>query len=967
MTTPINEVRKWNERPSAPEAATDDPVSMFEHFFERSADPIWIFHPAGGVFLDCNQAAVKLMRAASKADLLALRPEELSPPGQPDVLESARRVVAPPDQVRHPRNAKFEWVVRRLDGSELPLQVQTTPIQNQGRQLHVIVSRDISLRKQAEAAARKSEQLLASIADNISEALYRTGPDHELIFANRAWLRLSGYASLEEMRQVARETLYANPADRGRLLQLLARDGAFRNQEIEYTCRDGRHWWGLTNSVAIRDPQTGTVLYHVGSVADITERRRAADEIQRLNAALEQRIAERTAELTASEARLRTLVEHAPEAIVVFDGDTGRFINGNDRACELFGCGTETLPQLTPEAVSPEFQADGQPTANLAREKIDEALAGETPVFEWMHCHSSGRLIPTEVRLVRLPGDRPRLIRASIIDNSERKRREAIQRATFQISEAAHTAGDLDALFADIHAIVKTLVAAENFYIALMDPGAQTFSVPYFVDEWDPNPGPLRLDQGLSGLVLRTGQPLLAKGANLRRQGDGRAVLVEPGCEQEYFESGAQAAVWLGAPLTIRGRTIGVVAVQNYQAPSAYGEEAKRLLTFVGGQIALAIERKRAEQALRESEGKFRALFEASSLGVMLHDENQYLEVNSAALRMLGYQSASELVGRHPSDTSPSTQAHGEPTDALAAKYIQECVTRGHARFEWLAQRATGEIIPLEVILTRIEWGGRQIIQAVINDISERKRAEAELLRSLAREQELGQLKSRFVSMVSHEFRTPLGIIQSSAEILSDYLEQLGPEDRRAQLESIVKNTRRMANLMEEVLVLGRLDAGKMDFKPTPLDPGVLCERIMDEVCSATDRRCPLALDCAVVAGAVQADESLLRHILTNLLSNAVKFSKPNSPVRLEVGREAEEVVFTVRDAGAGIPEADLPWLFNAFQRGRNVGQVPGTGLGLTIVKRCVELHRGRINIESKLGEGTTVTVRLPGQTIPNE
>jgi len=370
--------------------------------------------------------------------------------------------------------------------------------------------------------------------------------------------------------------------------------------------------------------------------------------------------------------------------------------------------------------------------------------------------------------------------------------------------------------------------------------------------------------------------------------------------------------------------------------------------------------RKRAEQSLRESEEKFRAIFEASSQGVMLHDEFQYLEVNPASVQMLGYDSPAELVGLHPGLTSPPVQPNGEDTGMLAQKYIQECLSKGHVRFEWIARRKNGEDFPVEVILTRVQWGGKQIIQAAVNEISERKQAEAELLKSLAREKELGQLKSNFVSMVSHEFRTPLGVIMSSAEILENYLDQLEPEDRREQLQSIRKNTRRMADLMEEVLVLGMVEAGKLDFKPAALDFECFCRRLVDELQSATNNKCPVQISTPEDAKDGFADERLLQHVFINLLSNAVKYSPAGSPVHFDVERDGDFAVCRIRDHGMGIPETDIERLFSAFYRGRNAGQVPGTGLGLTIVKRCVELHRGKIKVESAVGRGTTVTVRLP-------
>jgi signal transduction histidine kinase len=214
--------------------------------------------------------------------------------------------------------------------------------------------------------------------------------------------------------------------------------------------------------------------------------------------------------------------------------------------------------------------------------------------------------------------------------------------------------------------------------------------------------------------------------------------------------------------------------------------------------------------------------------------------------------------------------------------------------------------------------------------------------------------------MVSHEFRTPLGIIQSSAEILEDYFEQLAPAERRDHLRSIGQNTRRMAGLMEEVLLIGSLEAGKMEFKPGRLALAAFLGRLVAEVGAATHRRCPIGWALSGVAGPVRADERLLGHILTNLLTNAVKYSEAGQPVRLEVGCAGPALVCAVRDEGIGIAAADQEWLFSAFHRGQNVGGRPGTGLGLVIVKRCVDLHGGTIEVRSQLGEGTTVTVRLP-------
>jgi signal transduction histidine kinase len=245
-------------------------------------------------------------------------------------------------------------------------------------------------------------------------------------------------------------------------------------------------------------------------------------------------------------------------------------------------------------------------------------------------------------------------------------------------------------------------------------------------------------------------------------------------------------------------------------------------------------------------------------------------------------------------------------------------------------------------------------------EVAGRERAETEVQRALAQEKQLSELKSRFVSMVSHEFRTPLGIIAGSAEILDAYLERLSPEERKSNIRDITDATRHMARMMEEVLLLGRVEAGKMTCRPGPLDLAVFGRRLTDEVISATNGRCPIEFMPAAGLVEAQADENLLRHIFTNLLNNASKYSAPGSTVEFRIEPRGHLAIFTVRDFGIGIPEADVKNLFQAFHRGSNVGDAPGTGLGMTIVKRCVELHAGRIAFESKEGSGTTFIVALP-------
>lgn len=966
----LDQSRKWTERPSAVAPETPENDSMFRLLFERSADAMTLLDLTTSAFLDVNEASVRMTGAPSKAALLGSNPAGISPEFQPDGARSADKVRELIQLAVERGSHRFEWIINRFDGTQLPVEIVLTLIRAGSRPLLLSVARDIAERKRTETELREHQQLLVSVTDNISEAIYRTGPDHDLIFANRAYLQMSGYASLAEMRHVPREQLYARPGERARLLDRLARQGAFRNEEVEYIRRDGKHWWGQTNSIAVRDEHTGAVLYHVGSVSDITERKQAEDEIRKLNASLEQRIAERTAELTASEARLRTIVDHAPEAVLVFDGDTGRFLNGNRHALNLYGVTEEELTRIGPWDVSPEFQPDGRPSREAARDWIQQAVTGRTPVFEWLHRHRSGRIVPTEVRLVRLPSKHQTLVRASIIDNTEHKRiEEALRRRGEQMQKHRDVLLQLArADKSDFNRALRTITshAAGTLEIARVSYWSLRENDAALVCELLLRHPGGEVVEGFAGTRLSAEEsPAYFAALALKRPIVAADVATHPatsGLLEGYLRPLGITSL-LDVPVWVRGEVVGVICHEHTGPAREWTAEEIDFASSLAAMVSLALEesqRAKSERLLRESEEKFRALFETSSQGIMLHDEHRYLEANPAIARILGYDSPEELLGLPPTAPSPPVQPNGEDSVVLVGRYIQECLQRGHVRFEWLARRKNGETIPIEAILTRIQWGGKQIIQAAVNDISERKRAEAELLKTLAREKELGQLKSNFVSMVSHEFRTPLGVIMSSAEILENYLEQLDPAERREQLESIRKNSRRMADLMEEVLVLGMVEAGRLDFKPGPLDLTVFTRRLVEETQSATNHKCSIQVTTPDEAKAVSADERLLQHIFTNLLSNAVKYSPAGSAVHLEVGRQGETAVCRVRDHGLGIPESDRERLFSAFFRGRNASLVPGTGLGLTIVKRCVELHRGTIQVDSTVGRGTTVTVRLP-------
>lgn len=236
----------------------------------------------------------------------------------------------------------------------------------------------------------------------------------------------------------------------------------------------------------------------------------------------------------------------------------------------------------------------------------------------------------------------------------------------------------------------------------------------------------------------------------------------------------------------------------------------------------------------------------------------------------------------------------------------------------------------------------------------------AQLAMSLEREQELNKLKSRFISMVSHEFKTPLTMISLSNNMLRRYIERMPPEKREEEFAAIDRTVERLSNLVSDVLMFSKVDTGKLTCQPEPTNVCPLCETLVARFQAMHEDTHTLKLLCPENLPLVFLDPKMFEQILSNLLSNAVKYSPNGGMVTLEVVSEPDACIFYVRDEGIGISEADQAHLFESFHRGENVGNIKGTGLGLSIVKQLVELHGGAIRAESNVDQGTTFTMTFP-------
>ncbi len=250
-----------------------------------------------------------------------------------------------------------------------------------------------------------------------------------------------------------------------------------------------------------------------------------------------------------------------------------------------------------------------------------------------------------------------------------------------------------------------------------------------------------------------------------------------------------------------------------------------------------------------------------------------------------------------------------------------------------------------------------------IVNITHQKEIEQDLKEALEKEKELGEMKSRFVSMTSHEFRTPLTTIQANAEILSIKIHQkpaISIEKIQMHLIRITTEVARLTKLMNDILVIGRLESGKIIFDPVDVDLKSLINDLIQERDIDTNDDRTIKFSCSGEERSFFGDPNLLRHAISNLISNAFKYSKGSSSPEIQLSFRNEKINIVVKDFGMGIPKEEQASLFDSFFRATNVSNIQGTGLGLIIVKQFIEIHHGIVTVESALNEGTRVTLEFP-------
>ena len=910
------------------------------------------------------------------------------------------------------RHTQFRMVHKQ--GGFVWVESSTVRIIWNGKPATVAFLSDLTERRQADEALRKSEEHYRTVIENVSETII-IAQGNQLIFANPRAEELTGFTVGELTSRPFVSLLH--PEDVARVADRYSK--RMRGEETErYTQfrvlrKDGSAVWVESSAVrVIWNGEPATLAF----LGDLTERRQSEEALRR------------------SEERYRLLVDHASEGILISQEGILRFIN--PRIAELAGRSEE---ELAGKPLLDFIHADDR---SVLVERYKRRQRGETvpahEVFRLMR--PDGEIVWIEFSGVDVDWEGRPAVLSFLIDITERKRvedelrrSEANYRSVIESSPVGVAILHHNRMMLVNQSLVRMLEGSEAELLAqanfldlvceedremmrghadriAQEPEGGKALVAFRVGtlrgrriwvegntvqvEWQGRPATLsfihdvterrRLEEDLK-------QTLAERETILDRSIVGIAFL-DPKGRLRWANSS------MGSTFCVpMDRIVGQSLEPYYASREAYltvgaavssavlsgkGYETELRMRRADGSLFWAHlsgkavnpndlaqgtvwavldidQRKRLEEELQRTSSEREAILQSTLVGITFAVNRRHQWVNRRFCEMLGYE-PEDLVGQlsrihflneeswlHFGEEAYPLLAQGKPYHVE----IQMC-------------RKDGRIIWTEIFGSAIDPSdlGKGTIWTYL-DITSRKQAEQDIRTALEQQKELNQLKSRFVSMTSHEFRTPLAAILSSAELLKYYGDRLPADEKADLVDSIGQSVRRMTNMLDDILVIGRADADRLAFTPSPIALRAFCSGLVEEAVRANQAEGghPGRVEFTMAGEDIEAmlDEKLMRRILGNLLSNALKYSPDGRPVTFSVERDESHLRFTVEDRGIGIPPEDLPRLFESFHRAHNVGNISGTGLGLTIVKKAVDLHGGRIEVDSAPGAGSRFTVIL--------
>src|SRR5882762_6336255 len=532
-------------------------------------------------------------------------------------------------------------------------------------------------------------------------------------------------------------------------------------------------------------------------------------------------------------------------------------------------------------------------------------------------------------------------------DVTDLHRMEAERQVISEIVHALNQTANLDELLLGIHQALKKVLYAENCFVALHDREADAFTFPFFVDQVDVAPAPQKVGRSCTAFVFRTGSPMLIPQSEFDPlAAQGKVELV-----------GSPSPSWLGVPLKTPEATLGVLVVQHYENENAYGLRDLEFLSSVGGHIALAIERRRAEDALRKNEEMFRLLFSNNPLPTWVLDREtlHFLEVNDAAVQQYGY-SRDEFRNMTLLDVD-----HAEEKETRV-EHFRQWSGEGRYHGNWKHRKRDGKLLEVESVSHELNYAGQRVRLVVAQDVSARH-----LLEQQFRQAQKMEAVGRLAGGVAHDFNNLLMVIKGHTELLRNAMPPTDPFSKK--IEQIERAADRATSLTRQLLAFSRMQVLQphvMNLNEVVEDMGRLLPRLIGEDIE-------LEIRTAKNLGAIKADASQMEQVIMNLVVNA-RDAMPNGGRLLvetsneeldsaynavhPVVRQGSYILLAVSDNGMGMDAETQAHIFEPFFTTKPQGK--GTGLGLATVYGVVKQSGGFIWVYSELGKGTSFKIYLP-------
>lgn len=423
-------------------------------------------------------------------------------------------------------------------------------------------------------------------------------------------------------------------------------------------------------------------------------------------------------------------------------------------------------------------------------------------------------------------------------------------------------------------------------------------------------------------------------------------------------------------PIIADGKVIGIIDSEHKQKNFFNEEHLHTLMTIANlaaNRLKNAIakrDQEKAEKELKESEEKLRKiLHNAIDAVITIDSQGVVKDWNLQAEAIFGY-TAEEAIGKALTETIIPKQHHQSHDSGM--KRFNE-TGKGpvlNQKIEITAMRKSGEEFPIEMAIIPVESKGEHSFTAFLSDITIQKQVQEEMEKALNKERELNELKSRFVSMTSHEFRTPLTTIKQNADLISYQLENNLPNEFpgfKKYIDRIEGDVNRLTALMNDILMLGRIESGKIEIKKLSIDFVKFIQVLSQKHSEADAENRAIRLTVQGVPQDVEVDVQLMHHVVSNLFSNALKYSQGKKAPEVNLSfNKLSRIKLSIKDYGIGIPEKDQKGLFESFYRATNVRNIQGSGLGLSIVKEFTEMHGGTIEVISEEGKGSEFILELP-------